>query len=185
MKQSVTKLLICFCLLIFNVTQSASAQTRLQDEQLVKAAFIYNFAKFTRWPESTPNEAGSPLRLCTEGEDALIAELTRLAGKRIHERPVTVQALDESQPLDNCHLLYIAGSEINHYKKLLKSLSEKPVLTISEVANFASAGGIIELYREKNQISFTINLTSARKAGLVLSSRLLNLAKIIDQEDAQ
>ena len=175
-----SKLLLCVCLLLVSSMQGTIAQNNTKHEPLLKAAFIYNFAKFTRWPENVWQEQTTSLNLCTAGKDTLISELERLAGKTIKQHPVTIQPLEKVQHLKNCHLLYIATSEKKRYKDILKSTQGEPILTVSELPHFVDSGGIIELYRKKSQTHFIINLGAAREAGLVISSRLLNLAKVIN-----
>ena len=184
-KQAATRLLTFVCLWLFTSSLTiASAQTHTEDEPLIKAAFIYNFAKFTSWPENIWQDSQAPLKLCTVGKDALVSELKHLAGKTIQQHPVTVHPLKNMQAVKNCQLLYIATSEKKQYTDILKVVQDKPVLTISELANFENSGGIIRLYRDKSQ-HFIINLGVAREAGLVLSSRLLNVARVINHEGAQ
>ncbi len=180
-----SKLLLCVCLLPVTGIQGAIAQTNAKDESLLKAAFIYNFAKFTRWPDNTWQEKEAPLSLCTAGRDELIGGLEQLSGKKIKERHVTIVPLKGVQNPVNCHLLYIATSEKNRYKDILSAVQGKPVLTVSELPDFGHSGGIIELYREKDKTRFIINLDAAREAGLVISSRLLNLAEVINNKAAQ
>lgn len=183
MKRRLTTLLACACLLIINVTQVVNAQTRAQDDVLVKAAFIYNFTKFTRWPENTWTEVKAPLNLCTIGEDRLTEALKPLNTKIIKGHPVAIQALKSIQAEKDCHLLYIATSENESYKDILKSVQNQPVLTISEIPGFVRSKGIIELYRGKNQTHFIINLAVAEDAGLEFSSRLLDLAVVITRKE--
>ncbi|MES0327712.1 MAG: YfiR family protein [Gammaproteobacteria bacterium] len=185
LKQLTPRLLICACLFAASAMQVATAQTRVEEEHLLKAAFIYNFAKFTRWPENILKGQDAQLNLCTAGEDRLVGELKRLAGRIIKEHPVTIVSLKNMPVPKNCHLLYIATSEKRGYKDILKSVRGEPVLTISELPHFSRSGGMIELYREKDQTRFIINLGIAREAELVLSSRLLSLAVVINNEEVQ
>ena len=185
LKRITTRLLICICLMVANAVQLATADTRVEEEDLLKAAFIYNFAKFTNWPEGTWKQQNTPLNLCTAGKDELVSKLEHLAGKIIKQRPVTVMSLNDIQVPKNCHLLYIASSEKNRYKNILKSVHTEPVLTISELPRFARSGGMIEFNRKKDQTHFIINLDVAREVELVLSSRLLSLAEVINNEEAQ
>lgn len=178
-----TALWICACFwLLVSSQQIASAQTAAEEEHLIKAAFIYNFAKFTRWPESSWAKQSGPLHLCTVGEDKLVDELRRLGGQTIHAHPVITRSLAKAQNPEACHLLYIATSEQQHYKNILKTLHGKPVLTVSELRHFGRSGGMIELYRDQGKTHFIINLGTARAAGLELSARLLSLAVIINDE---
>lgn len=178
-----TGLWICTCLwLLVGVQQIAGAQTATKDERLIKVAFIYNFAKFTRWPENTWANQSAPLYLCTVGEDELVDGLLRLGGQTIQAHPVITRSLAKMQNPEACHLLYIATSEQKSYKNILKTLHGKPVLTVSELRHFSRSGGMIELYREHDKTRFIINLLTAREAGLELSARLLSLAVVINEK---
>jgi hypothetical protein len=177
--------LICACLwLIAGATHIANAQTAAEDEHLIKAAFIYNFAKFTHWPDNTWKQPNDPLNLCTTGEDKLVDELERLDGKKIKEHPVSILSLKNTQTPKHCHLLYIATSENKNFKDILKSVHGEAVLTVSLLPGFTGTGGMIEFKPEKDQTRFIINLGVAREAGLILSSRLLNVADVINNEVA-
>ncbi|MCW8919173.1 MAG: YfiR family protein [Gammaproteobacteria bacterium] len=162
----------------------AAAQSAIQDqeERLLKAAFIYNFAKFTRWPRAVQEE--SPLTLCISGTDALVAELERLDGKRVGGAPLAIRLLQEGGDGSGCQLLYVAESERHRQAQILESLRGEPVLTVSCLSGFAPAGGVIELFREEGRVRFIINLRTARESGLELSSRLLRLGVVLGQQPA-
>lgn len=185
LKQVTTGLLVCACLcLLAGGMRAASAQTQAEETPLLKAAFIYNFAKFTSWPESAWHQPTSPLNLCTVGKDDLVSELEKLEGKTIQQRSVDVQKLGRQQNSDNCQLLYIATSENRHYENRLQSIQNKPILTVSELSQFAQSGGIIEFHHTKGSTKFVINMAAARKSNLEISSRLLRLADVINIETA-
>lgn len=171
--------------LILIIIPIAGAQNRPDDEHLYKAAFVYNFAKFTDWPEAAWKEKNSPLVLCTVGKDELVNGLKWLAGKEIRGRSVTIRSLKNRETSETCHVLYIAISEKNRYKNILKSVADEPVLTVSELPLFARSGGVIELYSKKSRTRFIIDLGIARKAGLMLSARLLKIAVVIGDEEEQ
>lgn len=186
MKVTRTAGLIISCLyMLCSVLNFAMAQSPVEEERLFKAAFIYNFTKFTSWPDNTWQEAKSPLALCIIGNDELINDIKRLEGKLIKGRQLAIRNLNDTKHVQNCQVLYIAHSENKHQSQILQSVKTRPILTISELENFAQAGGMIQLQRKKGQTQLTINLNVARKAGLELSSRLLILAKIIDSEASQ
>ena len=82
-------------------------------------------------------------------------------------------------------MLYIGASSEQNFTEILKMVRNKPILTISEIDNFARSGGIIELNHQKGQTSIIINLETARTSNLELSSRLLMLADIIPEKIAK
>ncbi|MBT2970029.1 MAG: YfiR family protein [Candidatus Thiodiazotropha sp. (ex Ctena orbiculata)] len=172
-----TRLLIHFTLLmLWCIPPQANGVEQRSDENILKAVFIYNFAKFTRWPSETWTKNGTSLRICSIGNDELSQALVRLNGRKVRELPVTIEHREESNNLDNCHLLYLARSMQHLMLEINKSIRTKPVLTVSEITDFSKQGGMIELYRINSRIRFKINLQAAREAGLDLSSRLLKLA---------
>lgn len=160
----------------------AMAQDSAEEEVLLKAAYLYNFAKFTRWPEDAMGEPGAPLSLCIAGGDDLADVLERLRGKLVKGRPLSIQTIKDGRALRGCQMLYVAVSEQQRYPDLVKSARGQPVLTVSELPGFSDSGGIIEIFREHERIRFIINLGVARRAGLEISPNLLKLAVQVDQE---
>jgi hypothetical protein len=178
-----TRLLVKITVLLFYcLSPCALGDMQQSDENLLKAVFIYNFAKFTRWPEHDQTENGSSMKICSIGDDELSKALLRLDGRKIRENPVTIDYIDEELRLDSCRVLYLAQSAIHQAIRITDSLRSKPVLTVSEISGFAESGGMIELYHLDGRIRFKINLQTVRMAGLDLSSRLLKLAVIVSME---
>ena len=159
-----------------------SADIESEEERLFKAAFTYNFAKFTIWPENAPGQDGA-LTLCTIGQSKLVTDLNRLGGKLIKGRAVVIREVNSNQTKDHCHILYIAKSEKNKIVEILNSINNKPVLTVSDLSDFVKSGGIIQFYRKNGKTKLIINLDIARKSGLEISSRLLILAEVINTEE--
>jgi hypothetical protein len=158
---------------------AALADGQHEEGYLLKAVFIYNFAKLTRWPADTWGNDDAPLTLCTSGKDAVVGALTWLRGKRVKGHEVDVVTLEQRRDRGGCHVLYIAASEWAHLSEALLAVEGQPVLTISEIGGFLDHGGGIELLREVDKIRFKINMDAVSRAGLELSSRLLNLAVVV------
>lgn len=175
----------CFRLLSGVVLAHApalAAQDAAGEAMLLKAAFIYNFAKFTRWPEASWAGSSDSLRLCIAGADDLAQTLVRLDDKTIQGREVAVRHLKAGLPGEPCHMLYIASSEGWRFPRLIQDGNGIAMLTISEIRGFADAGGMIQLYRAGDRIRFRINRAAARQSGLEFSARLLDLADLVDAE---
>jgi YfiR/HmsC-like len=167
---------------ILAISMLFGTATANEDQRLFKAAFIYNFAKFTRWPATSEDNNKTEINLCTLGEDQLVEDLTRLKGKIINKKTLSVKSFKGP---NECDMLYIASSKKNNYKYTLKSIIGKPILTISEIKNFALSGGIIELSHDKGQTRISANLNAAYLNKLELSSRLLILANIVDEKPSK
>lgn len=164
---------------------AAIASSSELEERLFKAAFIYNFAKFTTWPEKKWNYSDDQLTLCTIGYDKLTQVLKRLQGKKIRGRNLQINNQQDLDTTDQCHLLYIALSEKNNIQQLIESLGQRPILSISELDKFAESGGMVELQNHRGKTQLVINLDSIRESDLFISSRLLMMSKVIEQSATQ
>jgi hypothetical protein len=148
-------------------------------EYRIKAAFIYNFAKFTRWPAGSFADGEAPLDFCIYGEDPFGGALDAVAGKTIRGRKVAVRRIAAIEASAGCHLLFISDSEAERLTGILAAVGDRPVLTVADMPDFARAGGIINLKtNEDDKLRFEINTGTARRVGLKFSSKLLSLAEI-------
>ncbi len=173
--------IMCLAVLMLGATGAQTeAASQPAREYLIKAAFLYNFAKFTQWPAGSFADGSTPLSICVLGEDPFDSALDSLNGREIRGHPVTIQRVATVEAGATCHLLFISGSEEAGLSTILDSVADRPVLTIADFPNFARDGGIINLKTNKDQkVRFEINVGIAKRAGLKLSSKLLNLAEII------
>jgi len=152
-----------------------------EEEAQLKAAFIYNFTKYVTWPAAA-EQAGGTLHVCALGRTAYTPELSRLDGRTVRNFTLQVRAVDRSDELTSCNVLYLSGAsrDFSSFKSLLKGVKGEPVLTISDDSGFIDAGGVIGLFTEQRRIRFDINLGIARDTGLYISSRLLQLARKVE-----
>lgn len=149
---------------------------RQAEEAQLKAAYIYNFGKYVTWPTVT---ATAPIEICLLGRDPLADPLQKLEEKKIKDRKITVEVLDSFSGKTDCEVLFISHSRQEQLAGILTELSDRAVLTVSDIQGFAGKGGMIELVKKDNKIRFVINLDRVHRSGLVISSRLLSLATIL------
>lgn len=150
------------------------------DEYAVKAAYLYNFAKYVEWPPGVFTNADAPLLICIAGENPFGDALAVLSGKMVESRPVVVRHIPAATGLDKCHIVFVGRAEQGRFKSLLAKLARLPILTVSDIGDFAREGGMIGLVEAEQRIRFDINLVTTRQANLKLSSQLLKLATIVE-----
>ncbi len=146
-------------------------------EYLVKAAFLYNFAKFTQWPLAAYKDASAPLRVCVLGRDPFGTALDSIAGKRIGGRRVATVRVTRLDQARLCQVLYISASEPERLGAILARLERAPILTVTDLPGYDPAGGIINFQTVANKIRFKIDTSHAALTGLNFSSKLLSLAQ--------
>lgn len=156
------------------------AQAQAVTPPALKAAFLYNFARFAEWPEGSLLP-GERLTLCVTGDDLVTAALREtVRGRVIGGREVVVAAVMTGAPFESCHLLYVSRADERGLVRLLAAVGTHPVLTVSDHPRFAELGGIAQFIVDEDRMRFAINVASAGRARLQLSSRLLSLATIIN-----
>ncbi len=161
-------------LLVFSIINSFSFA--FSQEYELKAAFLFNFAKFTEWPEkSFSNE--SNICIGVLGEDPFGSAIDSLSGKIVKGKKVEVIRYSNVEDIRECHILFVSDSEKKNLKHILGHIKNKNMLTVSDIKKFCDYGGMINLVTVDNKIGFEINLASSKLAGLNISSQLLKLAK--------
>lgn len=153
-----------------------AAPAGAQDEYGVKAAFLFNFAKFVEWPADAFVAPDAGLVLCVAGAGAVDAAVqATVKGKLVNGRPIEVRRVDDGEAR-SCHLLFIADGR-DRAAQLVEGARAGAVLTVGETPGFTQLGGVINFTTEDSKVRFEINEDAARKARLKISSKLLSLAK--------
>jgi hypothetical protein len=149
----------------------------------VKAAFLYNFANFAEWPVDSLSP-GQQLSLCVVDDNALAAALSQtVKGRAIKGHDLMVEVIKADGGIRSCHLLYASGYDTARTRQLTQALKGAAVLTVSDGNKFAESGGIAQLVVENDRMHFAINAAAAERARIHLSSKLLNLARMVKDED--
>jgi hypothetical protein len=182
-------ILIAVFSMTLNWTASAGAQAgdaSDSSEYLVKAGFIYNFAKFVEWPSTAFAEPDSPIVIGVLGTDPFGDIINRVVeGKKIGSRGFVVRRFKWSKELKDlkefkeCRILFVSSSEKLHFEEIVEAVKGLPILTVGETPGFAERGGMIRLMLEDNRVRFEVNVAAAHDGNLNISSRLLTLARII------
>ena len=154
-------------------------------EYLIKAAILFNFAKFASWPDTAFNNPTAPLRVCVLGEDPFGAALDSLQGKRVRSRPIETARNVNLEEARQCHILFVSASEESRLPAIIQYVAKLPILTVADINRFANSGGIIALKEVDNRSRIEVNLSAAERAGLKLSSKLLRLADTVNTRAAQ
>lgn len=167
-------LLITFALALgFNSPgQSAEAPSEVK----LKAAYLYNFAKFIHWPEYVFVNKTSPLVIGVLGASPLYEELIPLAARTVRNRPITVEYFATLDTVQHCHLLYISPSVSGSLQSVLKNLHSTPIITVGDDRAFAESGGTIQFVTKRGRLRFIVNLETAQANGIKIDSQLLSLA---------
>jgi len=167
---------------------TSMAEPDTSREYKIKAAFLYNFAKFIEWPD---DESDQVLQFCMAGTGKMNAAMKAIVGKKIRGRVIQVRQLDKYNEAPGCNLVFVARSNGTPSKAILSSMTEQGIVTIGDGDKFVHYGGMISFTTKKakkgsdatkNRVGFAVNMDAARKAGVQISSELLKLATVVQGE---
>ncbi len=158
----------------------AQEQPAEANEYELKAAFLFNFAKFVEWPPGTFSAAGDPIHICVLGPNPFGDALARLAqGRVVQSRRLQVERSSNQIAAGQCQIVFIPESNQRQTSQLVRNASAVGTLTVGESESFARDGGVINFVLRENRVGFEINVDAARRGRLQISSKLLNLATIV------
>ena len=172
-------LVLILCVVMPNANP-AWAQSDGSREYQIKAAFLFNFAQFVTWPQTSFPSQDAPFCIGILGDDPFGPALEEtIHGEAIDRHRMTVMRAQSIDDLKSCQMIFVSRSEEGRVNEILSQLGSKPVLTIGEVESFARDGGDINFYLSDGKVHFEINSSSAQRCGLKISSQLLNLGRIV------
>jgi len=167
-------------LCLFPPATGAGAQVAGPGEYQLKAAFLFNFAKFIDWPASSFASPRSDFSICILGADPFGRTMEDLLqDKTIGDRHVSVARTRQVAEARHCQMVFVSASEKSRVREILDGMKGSNALVVGETDGFASAGGAIQFAIEDNRMRFLINTDAADRAGLKVSSKLLSLARVV------
>jgi hypothetical protein len=153
------------------------AQDAVFDEYQVKAAYLYNFAKFVEWPPECFTNSQAPLVISVFGENPFRNEFNaivkehKINGRDIRFKPVTTVAA-----ATGVQVMFFTAAEDDHIAETLAALKGRGVLTVGESKKFIASGGAINFVRVADTVRFEVNVAAAEQQGLKLSAQMLKVA---------
>jgi len=166
--------------LLFFLGLDLSAGAVTSKEYQVKAVFLFNFAQFVEWPAQAFPEPKTPLVIGVLGDDPFgdyLDELVR--GETVNNRGLVVKRYSRVEEVGTCHVLFISQSETRNSQKIFAGLTGRNILTVGDIENFASSGGMIGFANDKGKVRLRIDVATAEASGLKISSKLLRSAEIV------
>jgi hypothetical protein len=158
-------------------------------EPEIKAAYLYNFARYVVWPAENAATGGSgagDFLIGVVGETSALTPLRTIAAtKKVAERSIALVEIKAEADYRPCQLLFVpSGQDPELVKSILKKAHETATLVVGEDDAFAVKHGHIGFYVDQNNMKFEINSAAAEKSGLKISSKLLSLGRIVGDKQA-
>ncbi|MGI2175437.1 YfiR family protein [Shewanella ulleungensis] len=151
-----------------------SSSAIAEDSFDLKAAFTYNFAKFTQWPQ-TRIEQPSAWKICFYGNQYRDS-FKALENKKIATQNISAIQLSDTSQIDQCDVIFIDSASRELTRRIFLAVDSKSILTVSDISGFAAQGGMIEIVEQDKRLFFKVNMQALEQSGLNISSQVLKLA---------
>lgn len=148
------------------------AWAQARSEEQLKAAYLVNFLRYIEWPNNPPS-----VTVCLFGRDALANNVMSYEGRTVGGRELRVRRISNVEQMQECHALFIPENEENRLSVVFRTLNGYPVLTVSDIENFAQRGGAIGLVRAPSNLQFDVNADIMQRLGLRPNLQMLRLAR--------
>ena len=150
-------------------------------EHQVKSAFVVNFIQFIDWPAASFDKPDDPLIIgLVDGGGMGQAMTAAVEGKTVRGHKLVIREFTAAT-VGKCHVLVVGGLDGAALQNAAKAAGGAGVLTIGDSDRFTDSGGVIRFYLEDGKLRFEINLAAAQRAQLQISSKLLKLARVVNQ----
>ncbi len=171
--------LLCILLMMISGASFGESGTDSREYQ-IKAAFLYNFMRFTEWPAGSFAEATSPIRVGTYCTGPFSGMLERLVANRaVNGRKIVVTQLAAAESAKSMHAVFICANGNAILAGIEDAVKASPVLTVSESDRSVPGNACIHFLVEAGRVRFEINMTACDRAGLRVSAQLQKLAKAV------
>jgi len=159
-------------------TTSPVVAAGIRPQRETKATYLYKFASFVTWPVSAFASPTAPLTICIVGEQRLAETLQpTVAGQREGEHPIAIRAMNA--PDARCHILYLTGNDSAADAQVVAALKSRPILIVTDLPADVAGHGMIGFVVDGDHVRFDIDNAAATGCGLVISSKLLGLARVV------
>ncbi len=165
------------------VAPHTSAAAEKANEIEVKAAFLFHITRYVSWPSEAffSLDSNIVIGIVDDEQFARVAQRV-IRGKSVNNRQIEVRSFENVRAEPTVHVLFVGAKQKRNSKVILENLGSSPVFCIADWKGFATAGGVANFYLDNEKLRFAINREAAKVAGLLISSHLLRLAKVVDMK---
>lgn len=179
-KKITKRKVIALLLFILLTAPNAFGEPKGYSEYKIKAGYIYNFARFIKWPEKSFESHPSSFLLCLIEGDPFGSQFNRVEGKSITGKKLTIKRLKTDDNLKQCQILFIPSAKETQMSSIINSLDDSHVLTVGDIQDFHQVGGMVGLIKKDDQVKLEINLKATKQRELRINAKLLEIATIVN-----
>ncbi len=158
------------------------SESEINREYRIKAAYLYQFGRYVEWPSKTFPSPETPFVIGILDQDPIAADLDQIAQiKKIQDRPIQIRRFSSASDIRACNILYFSSAlEPEAQAEVIRRVAGKGILLVGDTERFLNRGGVMQFILEDNKIRVMISRKAAEREGLKISSKLLQVARVVD-----
>jgi hypothetical protein len=151
-------------------------------EYRIKAAYLYQFGRYIEWPPKSFPAADSPFIIGVMKQDPILPDLEQIAKlKKIQNRTIRILKFTGVSDVQTCHILYLSKTvAAETQSELIRKMARTGTLVVGDDPTTLEVGGVMQFVVEDNKIRIVISQKAAKREGLTISAKLLQVARIVD-----
>lgn len=168
-------LILSTILLLFGAWTGDNAQLRNENTPaIIKASFVYNFAKLVGWPSK---KSSGNFTIGILGDAELYKQIVeKYSGKQIGSQTIEIVQLLSSEQMPELHMLFISRTAKDMTSTISSKLVKEHTMIITEDEKGLSNGATLNFVIVDNQQKFEISENNASSQGLTIGMTLKSLA---------
>lgn len=141
---------------------------------IIKASFVYNFAKLVGWPDK---KSDGNFRIGILGDADLYKQIIeKYSGKQIGNQVIEIVQLLSPEQMPELHILFISRKAAEMTAPISSKLNKEHTMIITEDEKGLSNGATLNFVVVDNQQKFEISETNAASQELTIGMTLKSLA---------
>jgi hypothetical protein len=172
MKKAIIILLLLYGLLL-SFNKAAAQQYDFKEN----AVYVYNFIKYTEWPETKSN-----ITIGIIGKTKCETELRSLVLKKKNSNTTFTVKNINSAEAQNMDAVLIAASASGQIGSVQASTAGLPILIISEKEDATRSGACISFFADEDEdykTRYQLSLKNCRLRGLTVSAQIISNATLV------
>jgi hypothetical protein len=141
-------------------------------EYEIKADFLYRFIDYVYWKNYSKSQTFKIAILEESPITASLIEITK-------NKKIEIKEYKTLNEVGFCNILFIPYNCTVPIETILTKFSGKPVLIVTEQVGLGKKGAHVNFIYVENKLKFEVNLKAINKAGIGISSFLLQHAVIV------
>jgi hypothetical protein len=151
-------------------------------ENQIKAAYLYQLGRYVDWPAKSFANSKSPFVIGVMAHDPLVPNLEEIARlKKIQDRPIRIRQFSLAADIRACQIVYLPATLTPEVQaQAIRKTARRGVLLVGDADTILDKGGTMQFVVEDNRIRVVISRKAAERAGLTISAKLLQVARVVD-----